>query len=375
MFQRVLLITLSLTMALGFRLNPDSKLIEAGKIYVKDNQLFVNDIRRGVHIYDITDISNPTQKQFIAITDNVDIAVYGNYLFADKQMDLVVYDISNLDSPEPVFTYKDAFQRLWESDPWMDEGNDFVEGDDDFGFGCFCPLGGMSESDSKADNSNGSGQGGSMARFTIIDDYLYAVDLSYLTVFNITDPTHPIKIQELFLGWNIETIFPYNNHLFIGSMDGMYIYEILEGHLVESSSKIFFTHATSCDPVFVLNDTAYITLRAGNNCRSTRNELNMVDVHDVKNPKLIKSFNMINPHGLAVKDNLIYICEGASGLFIYRLQPGISIKSVFNDPDYFAYDVILQPERLILTGKKGLRLYSIENPESPKAEGDITQGK
>src|SRR5690349_16406055 len=37
-----------------------------------------------------------------------------------------------------------------------------------------------------------TGQGGSLARFTIVGDYLYTVDHANLKVFEITDPTQPV---------------------------------------------------------------------------------------------------------------------------------------------------------------------------------------
>lgn len=55
----------------------------------------------------------------------------------------------------------------------------------------------------------GEGQGGSMARFTIVGDCLYTVDHTTLKVVDITNPAHPgaMPFKDVELGFDIETIF------------------------------------------------------------------------------------------------------------------------------------------------------------------------
>ena len=64
----------------------------------------------------------------------------------------------------------------------------------------------------------GEGQGGSMARFTIVGDCLYTVDHTTLKVVDITNPAHPgaMPFKDVELGFDIETIFCYDDMLFIG---------------------------------------------------------------------------------------------------------------------------------------------------------------
>ncbi|MGV3658020.1 MAG: hypothetical protein ACO1NX_08695 [Chitinophagaceae bacterium] len=60
--------------------------------------------------------------------------------------------------------------------------------------------------DSAAYNPS-SGTGGSMARFTIVGNYLYTVDKSDLKVFEIADPSNPVFKQTVPVGFEIETIY------------------------------------------------------------------------------------------------------------------------------------------------------------------------
>ena len=48
-----------------------------GKIYIKDNYLFVNEPNEGVHIIDNSDPSNPVSKYFLNIPGSFDISVMG----------------------------------------------------------------------------------------------------------------------------------------------------------------------------------------------------------------------------------------------------------------------------------------------------------
>src|SRR5690606_27823338 len=77
-----------------------------------------------------------------------------------------------------------------------------------------------------ANSAGGSnyGTGGSTARFTLLNNNLYTVDHYQLKLFNVSQPRDPKYLNTIHLGGGIETIFPYNNKLFIGSTTGMHIY-------------------------------------------------------------------------------------------------------------------------------------------------------
>ena len=66
-----------------------------GKLYVYGQYLFINELEKGVHVYDNSDPSNPINIGFIAIPGNVDIAIKDGFMYADNYMDLVTIDISD----------------------------------------------------------------------------------------------------------------------------------------------------------------------------------------------------------------------------------------------------------------------------------------
>jgi hypothetical protein len=65
------------------------ELVNTGKIYIKDNYLFIGEKFEGVHIFDNTDPSNPIPLGFIAIPGNVDISIKGDIIYADNTVDLI----------------------------------------------------------------------------------------------------------------------------------------------------------------------------------------------------------------------------------------------------------------------------------------------
>jgi len=218
-------------------------------------------------------------------------------------------------------------------------------------------LNGCGDSGSSSDSSasQNSGNAGSMARFQIIDNYLYAITSSWqLSLFDITTPTNPTKWKDIYLANGIETLFQYKNYLFIGANDGIYIYDN------QTPSAPFyissFSHVQSCDPVVVANDIAYATLRGGNSCRTGANQLDIIDLKDIYQPQLVNSINMSNPKGLGISSNDLFVCD-QNNLIHYDITDRINIKEIDRVSIYGCYDVIPLPNKLIVSHVNGISQY------------------
>lgn len=81
---------------------PPKPIVRLGKIYYKDPTIYVNESNLGVHVIDNTDPANPVKKKFLQIPGCRDIAIKGNFLYADNIGDLVAIDISDIDNPKIV---------------------------------------------------------------------------------------------------------------------------------------------------------------------------------------------------------------------------------------------------------------------------------
>ena len=68
-----------------------------GKIYFKDNYIFIVEELKGIHVFDNTDPSSPVKKAFVRLPGVVDISISGSNMYADSYVDLVVLDVQDVD--------------------------------------------------------------------------------------------------------------------------------------------------------------------------------------------------------------------------------------------------------------------------------------
>lgn len=213
-----------------------------------------------------------------------------------------------------------------------------------------------------------TGRSGSMARFQVVGDRLYALSGNSLHVYGIADPAAISFRNSLDVGFGIETLFAQDSFLYIGAQAGMHVYDITDPDSPVKSSQV--THVRSCDPVVVQGDLAYVTLRSGGTgCGGGNNELQIIDVKDPYNPVKLKTYPMANPHGLGIDGNRLFICDGYAGLKVYKLGEDHSISLLERVDGMDAYDVIPATgsgKILILIGKEGL--YQYDYAQSPMKE-------
>ena len=347
---------------------------EPGKIYVYQDYIFVGDVHSGIHIIDNSDPKSPKAIKFIQIPGNEDISVKDNFLYADSATDLVVFDISDINNVSIIEQLEDVFNVYNYDIPVEAEAVDYgkFDFDDDIIVGWTLTT----ERRKKVDNTmdialddgvvlsagaeSMTGTGGSLARFQIVDNYLYTVGNYEMAIFNIQNLAEPVLSNTQYAGWNIETMFQAEGYLYLGSTNGMYIY-----NLVNPSSPEFvsdFTHWEGCDPVVVDGDYAYLTLRGGNLCGQLESVLEVIDISDKTNPTLAARYNLENPYGLGIKNNMLYVCDGTAGLKLFERETPEDLRLVNSLKDIQAKDVIPLEKSLIMIGEKTLYQYEyIEN--------------
>lgn len=359
-----------------------SDLRRPGKIYQKDNWVFVNEQGKGIHIYDNANPSSPVNLSFIAIPGNYDLAVKGNILYADSHVDLLAIDISNPQDIRVISRLQDVIPyNQWQNNTWLDPSLGVVkewmeeEVEETYMVDCSPGRGGIGTfEDSFTSNSaggnttngtqnvnpNGTGTGGSMARFTIVGDFLYTVDNTSLNFFNIASNGYPVASGTMNVGWNIETIFPHENHLFMGSTTGMFVYDITQPGTPSYICEL--QHIESCDPVVVQGDYAYVTLRGGTQCGNWLNQLDIIDVSDITNPILKASHPMDSPFGLGVDGPTLFVCDGASGLRIWNVADPLNASETDHLRNFETYDVIPTDGHAMVIGPDGLYQFDYSNP-------------
>lgn len=168
--------------------------------------------------------------------------------------------------------------------------------------------------------ASGTGVAGSLARFSVVGNFLYVVDDNSLIMYDITQANDPTLVKTVNVGLGVETIFPFAGKLFIGSENGLFIYDIAPDGTPQFISE--YQHFTSCDPVATDGEFAYVTLRNTNDCNINAgiNVLEVVDVSDIENPVMLMQYDMQGPMGVGIKNDILFVCDVEAGLKIFDAQ-------------------------------------------------------
>lgn len=211
---------------------------------------------------------------------------------------------------------------------------------------------------SAAEVVSNTGTGGSLARFTILGNYLYTVDFQTLKVFDITNNVEPVLKKSINLGRGVETIFPLGNRLFLGTQTGMFIYDIDKEGIPQFIST--YQHITSCDPVVANAKYAYVTLRVsgcGNAAIGAANQLDIIDISNPQNPTIIANYALTEPRGLGLDGNILFLCNGRAGLKVYKVDNPTKIELITELKEIVAHDVIVLNGLLLVIGPENIYQY------------------
>jgi hypothetical protein len=376
------------------KMTTSRELNNPGKIYFKDQYIFINEKMKGVHVFDVTDPRNPQNKGFIEIPGNIDIAIKDNILYADSYVDLVSIDVSSFSAikevgrVEKVFPYtlptydtKYAVAKLDETKGVVTEWEvkSVRQELEQRYYPTYYRYESMSMDKAWASNGGATGTsgttfgvGGSMARFGLYKNMLYIVNQFNLYTFKLNSASDATLLNTNQVGWNVETIFITDDHMFLGTQNGM-IVESLE--VPERPSQVSsFSHITACDPVVIKGDLAFVTLKGGTTCRGTVNQLDVIRMSNSYSKfELLKSYPMYGPQGLGIDDDLLFVCDGDAGLKIYNSADPLAITNnmIASFPLINAYDVIPMNNYLFMIGDKGFVLYDYSNIQNIKQIGFI----
>jgi hypothetical protein len=366
-----------------------------GKIYFKDNYIFIVEELQGIHIFDNTNPAAPVKKGFIKLPGVADMVISGNFMYADSYVDLAILDLQDINNIREAGRLKDIIPYTVPA-----TGNEFPIASIDPKRGVvtgwnlktireridnehqpypvylitadFYTGQVNSSSGSLGLSGSGIGIGGSMARFGIKDNILYLLEGSSLNMLDISSKASPVPLNHIHTGSNVETLFLYDKNLFLGTTTGMIIYNISDPSM--PAYKATFTHARSCDPVIVEDTLAYVTLRSGTPCLSNINTLDIVNIKDITKPSQIVSYGMANPHGLGKSGKLLFVCDGSAGLKIFdATNPRQLMNNIVKTyPGINAYDVIPLGSVLVMIGDDGLYQYNYSDIQNISLLSKIT---
>jgi hypothetical protein len=359
----VFAIILVAALSIGFRYETGTPSISSPlNFYLYDTLLLVSDSLKGLLVYSVANEQTPRFKARIPLSGNRGMAMKDSIIYANSWGGILAIRLVNDTNYVVTSVIKD--------DPYhsvMPDGGYYrpmYEGGG--GFGCIGRDMAVSGAGSEAPGPSGSG--GSYAIFAVIDSFLYYINDRSIITMDISNPASPEKISETYVSWDIETLFPTRQYLFIGGKNGMFVMDrSTPSHPVQIGS---ITHFRARDPVVVQDTMAYVTLRAAAPWAGV-DELMVVNLASITNPKLIKEMPLPTPYGLSIKDSLLYVAQGNNGWTLFGLADphNPAVLQQWSTPA--ARDFIWTGDRLFMMCFDRVRIYSVVDPRNPVMLGEI----
>jgi len=352
---------------------------QQGGIYLNNQYLFIVEPEKGIHFIDNSNPASPVKLGFLNVIGCSNMSIKGSYLYVNSMIDLVVVDISTITAPMVVNRLEDVFPQAL---PPTNNTLGVIAIDKNQGVVIGWEVKTVKEEVHAAPywnncptcetlTTNGMQSGyessttsisGSITKFAILSDHLYIVDAFRLIPVNIATPTQPVAASPISLPRTVETLFSSGNHLFMGTTTGMLIFATDNPDLPVQISAV--NHVNACDPVVVSGNYAYVTTRMGTTCAGNINQLDIIDLTDLSNPYTIATYPMVNPHGLGIDGNRLFICDGSAGLKVFDAtipaNSGNQLIQTFSSIQ--ATDVIPFNNTAIVIGENGLYQYDYTNP-------------
>lgn len=350
-----------------------------GKMCYYEGYLYMTEPEKGIHIINDADPANPIVAGYIELLGNEDISIRNNMLYADSYTDLLWFDITDPSAPKLQGRLEKAFPEVLPpiingsgiDYPMLMEGSqgtdsicvgwtevqrteavDNYRGGGWWGWPWF--KGEILTMETMYDGS--TGVNGSMSRFAIYNDHLYSVMNSTMNIFDLAKDTVPVIVaQNIWVSFNVETIFGYQDKMFMGTPTGMVIFSVANPEDPKHLSTI--SHVRGCDPVVVEDDIAYVTIRSGNLCGQTENQLIVYSVKDPTAPKLLVSYGMTNPKGLGINNKSLFLCDDGLKVFDATDPQTLVAHTLVHYKGMDGYDLIPFNNVLMMVADDGIYQY------------------
>jgi hypothetical protein len=349
----ILLVLFLASFSIGWRSTPDDRVfLWATSMTLDGSRLYVSDSDTGLHVYDVSNLSAPSKVIRIPVRGNVSSALKDGIVFTNDYNQLQAIRITD-GSYDVVAKIGEPYSDP-HGFPWHEGGGR------DSGYGCMCSDNSFDPMTSPTPTGGG---GSSFATFAVVDNELYRVNDDDLIVYDVTDAEKPAKVSSVHVDWNIETLYPTPNLLFIGGRLGMYIFDRGDPLHPKQLSKI--EHTVACDPVVVEGTTAFVTLRQMGGCGGVTNELMCVNIEDPSAPVIIGEKPLTTPWGLAVQNQQLFLSHGDSGYSLLDVSQPDAPEVKANWPTLPTRDFIWSGNTLFVLSKDNVYIYDVANPLVP----------
>ncbi|HEX6791657.1 MAG TPA: hypothetical protein VF247_10140 [Candidatus Krumholzibacteria bacterium] len=343
-----LLLILSV-LSLGWRATPADRMVYPISMTLADNRLYVSGGHSGLHVYDVTDPAAPGKVIHIPLDFNASTAVKDDIVYANDGGQLQAIRISG-DSYTVVAKIGVKLQFHDVPSP----------GVDDESFSCMCTTNTFD-----AASVSPPATASSFSAFALVDDRLYrADDNGSIIVYDVSVPDTLTLVSDVPVGWDIETLHPSGELLFVGGFNGMYIFDREDPDHPRQLSKI--QHVRACDPVVVSGSTAYVTLRGGNACGLSPDELLCVSIADPGKPEVVGEKPLNTPYGLAAQNARVYVSHGIGGYSLVDASDPANVTIEKTWSGALTRDFIWSGNTLFVLTDDNVNIYDVADPLAPK---------
>lgn len=224
-----------------------------------------------------------------------------------------------------------------------------------------------------APDVSGTGTGGSLAKFTIHNNQVIVLNNNEVKQFDILENGRLLEKNTLAVFRQLETIFPYGDKILIGSSEAVFFLEYDSDGLLSVVST--YDHLTACDPVVASNGIAFSTLKISD-CRSgTEDFLEAIDISDISNPRVLRTYSTQSPFGLAVKGSFLFVCEkGGLTMYSFNTEGNLVEMDFLTIDGAVPLDIIVNGSYLIVRTDQGVYNVLFSDTELVSVLGSITTG-
>lgn len=225
-----------------------------------------------------------------------------------------------------------------------------------------------------------TGKSGSITRFAVHQNYMYALNQNEVLTYSLEDADHPVLVHRLPADYGLETIIIYDNTIYIGSTSALYILDISNPAAPSLLSKanrqdVFIG---GCDPVVVKDNYAYSTVKIIENICGQISAQSALIVYDVSNktaPVAKGTYALNIPNGLGYKDNYLFVCdEGSDRLEIFDISDPLSLQLTSYPPVIIdPYDLIIDGDKMIVSTKSDFQIFDISDVADIRRIGYIAK--
>ena len=219
------------------------------------------------------------------------------------------------------------------------------------------------KSESTTTTSNNMGESGSLARFTIAGDHLYAVNGSRLKVFDLQFSPAANFVGEYDYRNNIRTIFKRDSlTLFLADLSGI---KIIDLSIPGEPQLMGISHeGSSCFPMVADENHAYVSVRSSRKnrlCRGDKDKLAVLDISDPIRPIPDTSYAMASPTGLALYGDTLLLCD--DGIKILDISDVHDVQEINHLKELEAQDIIARDSLIIVSARTGVYQYLYKQGE------------